>query len=70
MKTIPVNSSDLHAAGYDNTHKIMQIEFNNGGIYLYYDVPEHIYRSLLSAHSHGKYFHAYIKDVYRYKRIH
>ncbi|MHC5855184.1 KTSC domain-containing protein, partial [Nostoc sp.] len=63
MLQTQVNSSDLQSVGYDATTCILEIKFHSGGIYQYFKVPESIYRGLMSASSHGKYFHAYIKDV-------
>jgi hypothetical protein len=64
----PVVSSNLRAVGYDPVSQTLRIEFHNG-TYEYYNVPEHVYRNLMSAPSKGR-FHAYfIKDVYPYKRL-
>ncbi|MCC5661265.1 KTSC domain-containing protein [Nostoc sp. XA010] len=69
MLKTQVNSSDLQSVGYDATTCTLEIKFHSGGIYQYFKVTESIYRGLMSASSHGKYFHAYIKDFYLYKRI-
>lgn len=66
---IPVSSSNLKAIAYDTLHHILTIEFHNGSIYEYYNVPPHIYEGLLYAPSKGKYHHRYIKNNYPYKRI-
>lgn len=60
----PVVSSDIRSIGYDSTHQLLEIEFNSGGIYQYYSVPQSVYNGLMSASSHGRYFHAHIKNVY------
>jgi len=39
MKRQPVESSNLASVGYDAARQILEIEFNHGGIYQYYDVP-------------------------------
>jgi hypothetical protein len=64
-----VSSSNLRSVGYDSIQMILEIEFNSGGVYQYFGVPESVYRGLMSASSHGEYFHAYIKDVYRFTRV-
>ena len=69
MNRIYVSSSYLHSVWYNEASMTLEIEFNSGGVYAYYDVPESIYNGLMNAPSHGKYFHQYIKDVYRFKRI-
>ena len=67
MKMIPVYSSNINSVGYENN--TLYIQFNNGSVYAYYNVPESVYRGLMNASSHGKYHAAYIKNSYSYKRI-
>ncbi len=62
MDMIPVVSSDIASVGYEGT--TMHIRFNSGGLYAYYNVPESVYSGLMSASSHGKYFHAHIRGKY------
>jgi non-ribosomal peptide synthetase component F len=69
MNRTPVNSSNLRSVGYTSNTRILEIEFNTGTVYEYYDVPENIYQQLMAASSHGKFFHAYIKNVYNYKQL-
>ncbi len=64
-----VQSSDLRSVGYDPVNSVLEIEFNSGGVYQYFNVPASVYQALMSASSHGTYFHANIKDRYRYSRI-
>lgn len=63
----PVSSSDLSSVGYENG--TLYIAFNSGGVYSYSNVPVSVYKGLMSAGSHGKYFHVYIKNNYPYRRI-
>jgi len=71
MKMIhkPVSSSNLESVGYDAKTKILEIKFLNSGLYEYYKVPQAIYTGLMSASSHGTYFHQNIRNVYEYKKI-
>lgn len=64
MQMVPVCSSNLASVGYEAG--ILYISFHSGGTYWYRNVPERVYRELMSAPSHGKYFHAHIKGVYPY----
>jgi hypothetical protein len=49
---------------------ILEIEFQHGGGYQYFNVPESEYIGLMKADSHGKYFDAHIKKGgYQYKKI-
>jgi hypothetical protein len=58
-----VQSSDLRAVDYDWSGTLT-IAFHSGGVYEYYHVPPSEYDGLMNASSHGKYFHAYIKNRY------
>lgn len=65
----PVQSSDLISIGYELKTHILEIEFNHNTVYQYFDVPMEIYKGLMSADSHGQFFHKYIKNKYQYIRI-
>ncbi len=69
MIRILVHSSDLRSVGYDPIAQVLEIAFQNGGIYQYTGVPESVYHSLMQASSHGTYFHAHIKDTYPTTRV-
>jgi hypothetical protein len=62
-------SSNLSSVGYDGDKAILEIQFKNGRIYRYFNVPQNIYDSLMSAGSKGKYFHWHIRRSYRYSRV-
>lgn len=69
MKRKSVESSNLASVGYDAKKQILEIEFNHGGIYQYFDVPEDEYNKLMNSSSHGKYFVHNIKDDYEFNRL-
>jgi hypothetical protein len=70
MNRDQVSSSNLASVGYDAQTQTLEIEFLNGSIYQYFNVPEGIYSGLMSASSHGRYFDSYIKKGgFAYKRI-
>ena len=64
MRRQTVSSSNLHSVGYDPSSATLEIEFNSGGIYLYSGVSAHVYDSLMSSGSLGRYFSSNIRDVY------
>lgn len=64
-----VVSSDIKSVGYDSETRVLEIEFNTGNIYNYYDVPPNVYIELLEASSKGSYFHENIINIYRYSKI-
>ena len=68
MEHIPLNSSTIQTAAYDPQSMTMEVAFVNGTIYQYFDVPEHVFQSLLSAASAGAYLNANVKGIYRYSK--
>lgn len=66
MDRIPVSSSDIAEIGYEAASLTLEIAFNRGGVYQYFDVPEILYQEFMRSDSKGKFFHANIKDSYRY----
>lgn len=69
MQRQPVSSSNLNSVGYDSVFRVLEIQFNAGGIYQYSGVPQSEYQGLMNASSHGQYFHAHIKNVYPFKKV-
>ena len=67
MNMTPVSSSNISSIGYENG--TLYVSFRRGGLYAYSVVPETVYRSLMSASSHGSYLAAHVKGVYPYRRI-
>lgn len=64
MQRDPVSSSNLASVGYDPTTYTLEVEFNSGRVYQYFDVPEHIYQELMSAGSVGSYFSRSIRNSF------
>jgi hypothetical protein len=65
----PIPSSALTAAGYSKRHHIMEIEFCNGAIYRYLDVPASVYQEFMGAESKAQYYDWNIKGHYRSLRL-
>ena len=49
---IPIQSDNVHAAGYDETTLVMTIQFNSGYTYEYYGVPAELWNSFVAAQPH------------------
>lgn len=64
-----VVSSNLCSVGYDADSGVLEIEFHNGRVYRYFDVPEKVYKELMRARSLGSYFSEKIRSGYRYQRV-
>lgn len=63
-----VTSSTIERVGYDPQSMTMAVEFKNGTVYEYYNVPETIFAELLVAGSPGQYLSQHVKRSYRYSR--
>lgn len=64
-----VSSGNIRSIGYDVKFQTLEIEFQDGGVYQYFNIPESAYNALMSASSHGSYFHCSIKDQYQCTKI-
>jgi hypothetical protein len=69
MERLLVTSSVLRSVGYDNSSWALEVEFHNGSIYEYRNVPPDIYAALMSAPSKGQYFDATIRKSYDCRRV-
>ena len=69
MNRTPVSSSNVASVGYDEATSTLEIEFNNGSVYQYFDVSESIYQELIAASSVGGYLATQIKGKYRYSKV-
>ena len=69
MDMNPVTSTNIEAIGYDESSQTLQVEFKNGAMYQYFDVPEQVFDSLRDADSVGAYLAANIKGTYRFSRV-
>jgi hypothetical protein len=60
-----VESTVIAAIGYSKRRHILEIEFVNGAVYRYLDVPPAIYRGLMSAGSKAQFYDFNVKGHYR-----
>lgn len=62
-----VASTNIRSIGFScNT---LEVEFLNGSVYQYYDVPEEHYRNMINYPHPGTYLARHVKGTYLYKRI-
>lgn len=69
MKRKFIDSSTLQTVGYEPQSGTLEVEFKNGKLYQYYEVPELVYRQLLAADSAGKFLNTRIKPMYSFSQI-
>lgn len=68
MDWIAGNSSNIERFKYDAISQVLAVEFKNGGVYNYFDVPESVFEEMKNAGSRGQYLAQRIKGAYRYAR--
>jgi hypothetical protein len=61
----PVQSTAIAKVGYSKRQHILEIEFVNGAVYRYLDVPPATYRGLMSARSKAQFYDFNVKGHYR-----
>lgn len=68
MKRTPVESSTIYDVGYDPETQTLEIGFNSGKVYQYFDVEREVFDGLLNASSKGRYFLDEIEPYYVYSK--
>ncbi len=69
MDRVPVTSSTVASVGYEQQSATLEVEFLDGAVYQYFDVPEAEFEGLRDAGSVGGYLNTNIKGRYRYARV-
>ena len=60
-----VQSSAIAKVGYSKRRHILEIEFVNGAVYRYFDIPLSVHRDLMSAESKARFYDSNIRKHYR-----
>ena len=68
MERVPVSSTQAASIGYDPASSTLEVEFTNGSIYQYFDVPQSLYDELVSGPSVGKAVNTLVKQNYRFAK--
>ena len=63
VRQIPVSSKAMRSVGYDESQKVLTVEFPNGSVYEYQGVPAEIHSGLMRAQSHGQYFQRHVRNA-------
>ncbi len=69
MERTKLSSSALVSAGYDAPTRTLELEFPNGRIYQYVEVPAGTYEWLLRASSKGAFFARMIDQRYSFQEV-
>jgi len=69
MERESVASSTVVSIGYEASSETLEVEFKNGGIYQYYNVPEPVYQAFMASGSKGTFLHVNIKNAFPCSRV-
>lgn len=58
------DSSFIDHVSWDSDYLTLSVRFVSGTVWMYHEVPQSVYRSLLKAKSVGSYFNKNIRDKY------
>lgn len=61
----PVQSTALAAVGYSKRLRALEVEFGNGAIYRYLEVPPFVHRNLMSSESKAHFYDMNVRGKYR-----
>jgi len=64
-----VLSTEIEWIGYEPKRSMLQVEFIEGRIYQYDEVPMAVYEDFLNAPSYGRFLEANIKNKYPNRRV-
>jgi hypothetical protein len=67
LRTV-VESSSIRSIGFDARRGLLEVEFHNGRLYHYFDVPAAAYRALMRAPSKGGHLNVEIIPHYHCER--
>jgi hypothetical protein len=65
MSRIQLDSTSLASVAYSAEQRLLEVVFQNGKVYDYFDVPSQTYSQLLGAKSKGHYFNHHIRNHFR-----
>ncbi len=67
MERVEVQSSNVKAISFHEG--TLEVEFKNGGVYRYQDVPGEVFERMKSATSVGRFFNSEIRGQYTSEKI-
>lgn len=67
MEKFSIKSTSIQAIGWEEGK--LRIDFNNGTVYEYNDVPRNVFSELLNAKSPGKIFQSLVRPKYQGRKV-
>lgn len=59
-----MSSTNIKSVGYDPARRVLEIEFNSGGVHQYEDVPPDLPIKMMASDSVGRFFHQHVRNRY------
>ncbi len=69
IKREPVTSSGLAAVGYSRRLRALEVEFRDGSVYRYREVPRSLYRDFLAAESKARFYNRHVRRKFPSVRV-
>jgi hypothetical protein len=69
MNRMAVNCTELASVGYNPRILVLELEFIDGEVHTYFQVPNDIFEALMSAEDHGQYYVAHIKHQFKFRKV-
>ena len=69
MIRLPVESTLLASVAYDPDRTLLELQFQDGGRYRFFEVPFACFEQLLQATSKGAFFNRNIRNRFRFQQI-
>lgn len=67
MQMMQTDNERIIAMGYEN--KTMRLQFSDGSLYEYDNVPAEVFNQFWNAHPKSPFFSTHIRGHYAYKRL-
>jgi len=64
-----VDSTSLRSIGYDAASLTLEVEFRNGSVYQYANVPSELWARFRRAESMGRFFQDHVRDHFETMRV-
>jgi hypothetical protein len=65
MKRLPVESTVLASVAYSQDQSLLEVEFCDGTLYRFFDVPPACFDQLMASDSKGAYFNRNVRNHFR-----
>ena len=69
IQRVAIHSDNINSIGYDPHSRILEIQYDDGNVYQYYEVPQLVYTGLINAESKWGFINRNVKARFGFKNI-